>query len=98
MLRNTKQTYMVLAYSAFVGVASAGCQRLEEPAAWAQIEAIPAEYGQLVGITEHENPYIAVLWFEQPDKTLVAVKVNTARGQIAAQSIKFPRNRDEETP
>jgi hypothetical protein len=90
MLRNTKQTYMVLAYSAFVGVASAGCQRLEEPA-WAQIEAIPAEYGQLVAITQHQDPYLAVLWFEQPDKTLVAVKVNIARGQIAAQSIKFPR-------
>ena len=90
MLRITKQTYMALAYSAFVGVTSAGCQRLEEPAG-AQMEAIPAEYGQLVGITQHEDPYVAVLWFEQPDKTLVAVKVNVSGGQIAAQSLKFPR-------
>jgi hypothetical protein len=38
----------------------------------ASVEAIPAEYGNLVSVTER-GPGSALLWFERPDKTIVVV-------------------------
>ena len=45
------------------------------------LDAIPLAYGKLVNITSGE-PYVAVLWFEKPDKAIVAVRVNYARGGL----------------
>lgn len=36
------------------------------------IDAIPAEYGNLVSVTSR-TPASALLWFEKPDKTIVIV-------------------------
>ena len=45
------------------------------------VDAIPAEYGNLVGVTQ-KNVNWALLWFEKPDKTIVIVGV-----QIQGNSI-----------
>lgn len=60
-------------------VAASGCQRLPDtsPATMATLEAIPMDYGEVIGVTPHgAQPYQAVLWFERPDKTIVALRVN----------------------
>ena len=78
---------------ASLGFAVAGCERLDGPAMPAMLPAIPATFGDLKGVTPDQNqPFQSVLWFEQPDKTIVAVRVNIARGTILDKSVKFPRN------
>src|SRR5437762_1124292 len=40
-------------------------------------DAIPDDYGPLIGVTQNsENPAWATLWFQKPDKTINAVFVN----------------------
>jgi hypothetical protein len=39
------------------------------------IEAIPSQYGNLVSVTQ-QDPNVALLWFERPDKTIVIVGLN----------------------
>ena len=43
------------------------------------VDAIPAEYGNLVGVTQRD-PNSALLWFEKPDKTIVILAL-TVRGE-----------------
>ncbi len=58
----------------------------------AYTDAIPLEYGTLVGVTDlPDNPYHAGLWFERPDKTIVFVKVNVSLGKIHKSTLLFPR-------
>lgn len=76
----------------WMGFANAGCEKLQEPSV-PVMEGIPAAFGELVDVTaDPDHPYTATLWFEQPDKTIVAVRVNVAGGQIAAKTIKFTRS------
>lgn len=83
-------SYVLLATMVF---ASAGCEKLDESKNQPVLEAIPAEFGEFVNVTpDPDQPYTAVLWFEQPDKTIVAVRVNIARGQIAVKTVKFTRS------
>ncbi|MGH8308746.1 MAG: hypothetical protein ACRETX_03020 [Steroidobacteraceae bacterium] len=82
-------SYVLLAS---MGFGSAGCEKLGEPQRGPGLEAIPAEFGHFVNVTpDPGQPYTAVLWFEQPDKTIVAVRVNVADGQISSQAAKFTR-------
>ena len=54
-------------------------------------DAIPAGYGQLVGVTpDAANPWQAVLWFEGPDQSVTAVWVSTGKRRVVA-SLKIPR-------
>jgi hypothetical protein len=77
---------------ATIAFAIAGCEKLNQSKNLPMMEAIPGEFGELVSVTPNpDQPYGAVLWFQQPDKTIVAVRVNIARGQIAAKTVKFPR-------
>ena len=90
-IRHRAPMYVLLA--SMMGFANAGCEKLEDRESFPVIEAIPAEFGELVYVTESPNqPYVATLWFEQPDKTIVAVRVNIAGGQIAAKTVKFTRS------
>lgn len=78
---------------ASIGLASAGCEKLDQPENFPAMEAIPATFGELVNVTQDPHwPYAAVLWFEQPDKTIVAVRVNISRGEIATKTVKFTRS------
>ncbi|MGQ0836070.1 MAG: hypothetical protein ACT4O5_14350 [Gammaproteobacteria bacterium] len=82
-------SYVLLAS---MGFASAGCEKLDKPQTLPGVEAIPAEFGDLANVTpDPDNRYGAVLWFEQPDKTIVAVRVNIATEQIAAKAARFSR-------
>jgi hypothetical protein len=88
-----KITHKSLMYAllASLGFALAGCEKLDQQANVPVIEAIPAEFGELVNVTPDQR-YTAVLWFVQPDKTIVAVRVNLAREQISAKTVKFNRS------
>ena len=75
------------------------CQRLSPaPKQPLQIEpikslnAIPVEYGSLVGVTSTSNS--ALLWFEKPDKTIVVVGLSLERGRVglADEIVLIPRN------
>ena len=73
----------------------AACQKLPEPGAKAaSIQAIPLGYGELVGVTPHgAHPYVTVLWFEKPDKTIVGMQANLSKKWIAREPIlTVPRN------
>ena len=70
----------------------AACEKLPTAADAQLMPSIPAELGDLKGVTtEQDQPYQSVLWFEQADKTIVAVRVNFARGTILANTVKIPR-------
>jgi hypothetical protein len=82
--------YLLLAS---LGLAFGGCERLDAPIVTQKLPSIPASYGDLKGITpDQDQPFQSVLWFEQSDKTIVAVRVNIARGTILANTVKFPRS------
>ena len=54
-------------------------------------DAIPLEYGDLVGVAAAETPGWALLYFQRPDKSLVAVYVNAQRGVIWDKVVDIPR-------
>ncbi len=54
------------------------------------LDAMPLEYGELVAITS-DSPHRTVVWFEKPDKTIVAVQVNHSRGIIHPNVLTIPR-------
>lgn len=72
----------------------AACEKLPENLESSSMEAIPADYGELVGVTPHgAHPYITVLWFEKPDKTIVGVPIDLAHDRIIAELVAtIPRN------
>ena len=56
------------------------------------LDAIPAEYGNLVGVTSTSvRPDVAQLWFEKPDKTIVVVSVNFVKGGLWSNYLLIPR-------
>ena len=67
------------------------CERLEEPIRATGAEDIPLAHGRFVSATAHDR-YVATLWFEREDKTLVGVRVNTAQGTIGEAQISIPRH------
>jgi hypothetical protein len=55
------------------------------------MDSIPSEYGELVGVTSLPGqPYEQTLWFVQPDRTIIAVRVNVSLG-IIGQVMTIPR-------
>jgi hypothetical protein len=55
-------------------------------------DAIPDDYGPLVGVTQNpENPAWVGLWFQKPDKTVNAVFVNINQGRIYEKTLTIPR-------
>jgi hypothetical protein len=61
------------------------------PKTIAMTDAIPLEYGDLIGLAAAESPGWAVLYFQRPDKSLVAVYVNAQRGIIWDKVVDIPR-------
>jgi hypothetical protein len=60
-----------------IGLAVAGCEKIgrsETPA------AIPASLGELVAVTPIDSGIQTMLWFKQPDQTIVAVHVDLRNG------------------
>jgi len=54
-------------------------------------DGVPLEYGRFVTAT-HNHRYAATLWFEQPDKTVIGVRVDTAQGFVSKSVIRIPRD------
>ena len=54
--------------------------------------AIPDEYGALIGVTQNAaDPKWTTLWFQKSDKTIAAIFVNTNEGRIHEKSLTIPR-------
>lgn len=55
-------------------------------------DAIPDDYGPLIGVTQNaDNPAWVSLWFQKPDKTINAVFVNINQGRIYEKTLSIPR-------
>lgn len=83
-----------------VALASLGCEKIQAPSAGpstlaptklAQVDAIPLEYGDLLGVTPAADLGGAILYFQKPDKTIVTVYVNTIHGSIGENTVEIPR-------
>ena len=55
------------------------------------LDAIPAEFGNLVGVTSDGRPGWAELWFEKPDRTIVVVAINFYGGGLWSHYVLVPR-------
>jgi hypothetical protein len=84
-----------------VWLAAVACQPLDEPpmargpleieTLAEGVDAIPLQYGNLVAVAPLPGqPFTQVLWFEQADRSLVAVRVNASLGSIT-QVLTVPR-------
>jgi len=82
-------------------LATVSCVKLEQPTkptgpltyeTTKFADAIPQDYGPLIGVTE--NPQAAGwvgLWFQRSDGTIAAVFVNTTEGRIGGKALTIPR-------
>jgi hypothetical protein len=78
-----------------------GCEKLPQqpqaaeagvpPKAIGMVDAIPLEYGDLIGLSNTENPGWALLFFQRPDKSIVGVYVNPQQGIIWDKAVDIPR-------
>jgi hypothetical protein len=91
MNKKSEQT-MRCAVLLAIGLTAAGCERLGSPANVPETAPIPASLGDLVAATPTDKRLESVLWFRQPDQTLVAVRVNLAKGTAYVFDTKYPRN------
>jgi len=79
-----------------IGLATSGCEKLGTSNPTHSV--IPPALGDLVAITPGAIPTQSVLWFKQPDQTIVAVRVYVPKGTIEAEVTKFPRGSGEHMP
>ena len=78
---------------ALISLGLVSCQRISN---WKgterELEAIPAEYGDLIGVTSRsDDPSWTQVWFMKPDKSVVVVFVNADRGRILDRVVTIPR-------
>ncbi len=80
-----------------LGLMIASCEKIEPPVIPGEpidftlaMDNIPAQYGRLVSATSL-TPVINILWFEQADQTIVAVRINVSRGTISKEVIRIER-------
>jgi len=82
---------LIVPFSVFaLLLTQSGCQKLPDQtvSSTSILEAIPMEYGEVVGVTPHgAYPYQAVLWLEKPDKTIVALRVDLANHRVGADPV-----------
>jgi hypothetical protein len=84
--------------AAALALATLACQRVDPAPTHGKLklvpapfeDAIPAEYGRLVGMSTGD-PGWAGLYFEKPDQTLVVVWVDTLKGRIRDKVAVIPR-------
>ena len=76
------------------------CKKLEQPRAAGPLtfeparfaDAIPDEYGALIGVTQNaKEPAWVTLWFQKPDRTITAVFVNIEQGRIFGKALTIKR-------
>ncbi len=54
-------------------------------------DAIPQDYGPLIGVTHSPDSPGVGLWFQKSDGTVVAVFVNAEEGTIHPKTLMIPR-------
>ena len=83
------------------GTTLAACEKLDTGAAplgGAPINfriatgSIPTDYGRIVAVTPLADSRVAILWFERPDQSITAVRVNVSTGGIAKAVVTVRRN------
>ena len=73
------------------------CQRLPNQRGLLSLEAvpypdaIPTDYGDLIGVAGSDDRGWTQVWFQKPDRSIVVVLVNPAQGKIADRMITIPR-------
>ena len=81
-------------------LATVSCTKLGEPKSgplttWETAkfgDAIPHEYGPLIGLTQDpQHPGWIGLWFQRSDGTIAAVFVNIQEGRIGNKALTIPR-------
>ena len=93
--------YRVCILAAFLAaVATVACTKLDSgsdklvgPLAFkpaGATSAIPEEYGTPIGISQ-PRPEWSAIWFQKPDKSIVAVFVNVEEGKIYEKGLTIPR-------
>jgi hypothetical protein len=85
---------------AVLALASASCKKLESPTDFARgkmmteavpfDDAIPAEYGRLVGVSPVEKGWNA-LWFEKENGTIVVIGVHWVKRKMLNRAAVIPR-------
>ena len=82
-----------------LALAISACEKIETPPlldrtlraeATTMTDAIPLEYGDLVGIIRRPR-FQATLFFEKPDRTITVVSINHARGTMNPAVLVIPR-------
>jgi hypothetical protein len=91
MNKKSKKTVRVAVLLA-IGLTAAGCEKVGSLSQSPETAAIPASFGDLVAVTPTDRQWESVLWFKQPDQTIVAVRVNVAHGTAYVFKTKYPRN------
>jgi hypothetical protein len=93
--------YRVCVLTVFLGaVATVACTKLDStsdkltgPLAFKRAgsaSAIPEEFGTLISVSQ-PRPEWSVLWFQKPDRSIVAVYVNVEEGRIHEKGLTIPR-------
>lgn len=81
-----------------LALATASCTKLNQsqgPLTWETAkfnDAIPQNYGSLIGLTQNQQtPAWVGLWFQRSDGTITAVFVNPQEGKISEKTLTIPR-------
>jgi hypothetical protein len=74
-----------------ISLAVVGCEKIGSASSAPETAVIPASFGDLVAVTPTDRPVGSVLWFKQPDQTIVAVYVDTTRGTFLPYKTKYAR-------
>jgi len=77
-------------------IATVSCTKLQSPGPLTReaakfTDAIPKEYGSLVGLTYNQPQGWAGLWFQAADGTITMVSVSPEAGKIGEKVITIPR-------
>ena len=89
---------IILFPALMLGLMIASCEKIQpqfvpvgEPIDFSStMDDIPLQYGRLVSVTP-TVPHVNILWFEQADQTIVAVRINVSRGTIFKEVIRIER-------
>ena len=54
-------------------------------------DAVPQDYGPLVGVIQTPETNVVALWFQRSDGTIVAVFVNVSQARISDKVLTLPR-------
>jgi len=90
---------LILLFGVFLTLGLLSCQKIEDPTSVennlqfetiGRTDSIPMKFGKFVGVSS-DMPHVATLWFEDPDGTIVAIRLNATSGAMAPTVLRIPR-------